>query len=113
MAALLQHDYPGNVRELENAIEHAFVLCSGNIILPEHLPSQFKSISKEVSLYENAAKISEIEKAAIINALRRNSYNRAAAARELGIHKTTLFRKIKEYSIDLPAYDGRSSAGKK
>ena len=112
MAALLQHDYPGNVRELENAIEHAFVMCSGRIILPEHLPAQFRSISNEVSLLEKAAKLSEIEKVAIVNSLRLNNYNRIATARELDIHKTTLYRKIKEYSIELSGYDGRSSSRK-
>ena len=112
LAALYQHDYPGNVRELENAIEHAFVLCRDNVILPEHLPALFKG-SASVAVKENRpATLVEIEKNAIIDALHSTRYNRLAAASELGIHKSTLHRKIKEYGIDLPDYDGRSSSAR-
>ncbi|HUT64030.1 MAG TPA: sigma 54-interacting transcriptional regulator [Anaerolineae bacterium] len=112
LAALYQHDYPGNVRELENAIEHAFVLCRDTVILPEHLPALFKG-SAGVTVDENRpATLVEIEKNAIIDALRSTGYNRLAASRALGIHKSTLHRKIKEYGIDRPGYDGRSSSAK-
>ena len=109
LAALYRHDYPGNVRELENAIEHAFVLCRGTVILPEHLPALFK-ISIGVAINENKpSTLVEIEKYAIMDALRNAKFNRLAASHKLGIHKSTLHRKIKQYGIDLPDYDGRSS----
>ena len=110
LAALYLHDYPGNVRELENAIEHAFVLCRGKIILPEHLPAQFRQNTTGDDYITGAATLTEIEKKAISDALKRNRYNRLAVAKELGIDKSTLYRKIKHYGIRLPDYDGRSHA---
>lgn len=108
MAALMQHDYPGNVRELENIIEHAFVLCRGESIRPEHLPSQFDHLS-QIDILPNAPlSMENIEKTAILNSLRANNGNRLATARELGIHKSTLFRKIRKYEINLPRHKGRS-----
>ncbi|MFC1552271.1 sigma-54 interaction domain-containing protein [Candidatus Latescibacterota bacterium] len=112
MAALMLHDYPGNVRELENALEHAFVLCTGRIILPEHLPSQYANLPQIDRQNNSPLSIKEIEKAAILESLRTNRFNRLAAARDLGIHKSTLFRKIKKYGIKLPETDGRSMESK-
>ena len=108
---LMQHSYPGNVRELENIIEHAFVLCSSGFIGSRHLP---ESISGKALLTRKSkdclnGTFKELEKAAIIYALRKNSWNRLAAAEQLGIHKTTLFRKIKTFDIQLPDKDGRSA----
>ena len=93
IAALMLHDWPGNVRELENAIEHAFVLCRDDMIrledLPEHLvpPGEQLSMSAGLSLQE-------IERTAIIQALRRHRGKKVATARELGIDKNTLRRKM-------------------
>ncbi|MBN1293451.1 MAG: Fis family transcriptional regulator, partial [Candidatus Latescibacteria bacterium] len=108
LVALYSHDYPGNIRELENAIEHAFVLCRDKIIRPEHLPSQFKQKAAGDDSITGVATLDEIEKKAIIDALRRNHYNRLAASHELGIDKSTLYRKIRNYDIQLPDFDGRS-----
>ncbi|SDO73800.1 sigma-54 interaction domain-containing protein [Desulforhopalus singaporensis] len=114
MSLLLNHDYPGNIRELENIIEHGFVLCRGPEIDVAHLPASLGS-KPTVSFPTPAlvattmeASLVEGEKEAIFAALKRNNFNRLAAARELGIHKSTLFRKIKKYKISLPATDGRS-----
>lgn len=101
LAYLILHDYPGNVRELENAVEHAFVLCRSGLILPEHLPGQFrKEPVKSLSGRSGAITLREIEILAITDSLRRNSGNKAAAARELGIERSTLYRKIREYGIE-------------
>jgi len=108
MAALMNHDYPGNIRELENAIEHAFVLCGGATILPAHLPNHYK-VHLDSLIGPGAETLENIEIAAINKALKQNAFNRLAAARDLGIHKTTLHRKIKRYGIKLPSKDGRSS----
>ncbi len=98
MAALMHHDYPGNIRELENAIEHAFVLCRDGVIMPRHLPAQFAAAGdKKVT---GGTTLRDREIAAIREALIDNDGNRAAAARDLGIHKTTLHRKLKAYKLD-------------
>ena len=107
MGLLMHHDYPGNIRELENIIEHAFILCSQGRIGVRHLPSHlFASPSLPPSL-QATRDLSEEE--IILEALRRNNYNRLAAARELGMHKSTLFRKIRKLNLPLPAVDGRTS----
>ncbi len=109
MEALMAHDWPGNVRELENAIEHAFVLCVEGSIELRHLPPALASKSGPVGEYSTLqAAVRATEKAAILDALARNGENRDAAARDLGIHRSTLFRKVKELGIPLPETDGRS-----
>jgi PAS domain S-box-containing protein len=100
LAVLMAHDYPGNVRELENIIEHAFVLCRGGLIEVQHLPPALQS---ESSLRGHRLKtgltLRELEAIHIADALRRHKNNRAAAARELGINASTLFRKLKALRI--------------
>jgi PAS domain S-box-containing protein len=106
---LMCHDYPGNIRELENIIEHAFVLCSSGPIQARHLPSGF--IRRPLPPDEHASlahTLDSTEAVAIMNALKYHNYNRLAAARALGMHKSTLFRKIKRLGIVLPKIDGRS-----
>ena len=104
-AALLAYDYPGNVRELENIIEHCFVLCEGEIIEAKHLPSSVRSASKLEAIKGNEpASIKQMEIILIIQALRRNKGNKTAAAKELGIDKSTLFRKMKAYDITPETY---------
>ncbi|WP_240910109.1 sigma 54-interacting transcriptional regulator [Desulfopila sp. IMCC35008] len=117
MALLLSHDYPGNIRELENIIEHAFVLCGESSIRPEHLPpSLLKGPQNASSLNSISAAggetlggvVRSIEETAILEALMRNRNNRQAAAVDLGMHKSTLYRKLKKLGIILPEQDGRS-----
>ena len=101
LAILLRYDFPGNVRELENIIEHCFVLCQGEIIEAKCLPANFQTKSTiNYSATNKTAILEETEKALIIQTLMRNNGNRAATARELGIHKSTLFRKIKSLGIE-------------
>ncbi|MCP3890305.1 MAG: PAS domain-containing protein [Desulfobulbaceae bacterium] len=110
MALLLVHDYPGNIRELENIIEHGFVLCHEAEMDIDHLPAYLQESGTRshsfVNSIEDSVRISEKE--SIEEALRRNNYNRLAAAQDLGVHKSTLFRKIKKYQITLPTQDGRT-----
>ncbi len=106
LKVLMSHDYPGNVRELENAIEHGHVLASGSLIHVEHLPAWLKPSQPAAAESET---FEDLERAYILAALRSNDYNRLATARQLGIHKTTFFRKIRKLGIELPKQDGRSS----
>ncbi len=109
LALLISHDYPGNIRELENIIEHAFVLCPEGQIEPDCLPNIFKGAILQPSTHSTMdAALQSVEAQVILDALRRNQYNRLKAARDLGIHKSTLFRKIKMLGIDLPKIDGRA-----
>jgi transcriptional regulator with PAS, ATPase and Fis domain len=98
MAALMLYDWPGNIRELENAIEHAFVLCEGNMILLQHLPEHLIPQDRSM-LVPSGFTLQEIEKRAIEQTLQRNHWKKMATARELGIDKNTLRRKIQRHGI--------------
>ncbi len=109
MRILLDYDYPGNVRELENMIEHAFILCHTSFIEPCHLPlSSRQKLSDEVLRSHPGMTLEDWEAVHIVDAVRRHGGNRAAAARELGINPSTLFRKVKARRIELPKHGGRS-----
>lgn len=109
LAVLMSYDFPGNIRELENAVEHAFVLCREGKITPHCLPeTMLGQLGASPVLLGVSGAIRTMEAKAITDALVRNRGNWLAAARELGMHKSTLFRKIKNLSIELPTRDGRS-----
>jgi PAS domain S-box-containing protein len=107
MRILLAHDYPGNIRELENILEHAFVLCRSGLIRPEHLPSDFAVANTPRGWLGGGVTLEEAERFLIEDALRRHQGNRHAAAMELAIAPSTLFRKIKALGIRPPEIDGR------
>ncbi len=123
---LAAHDWPGNVRELRNAIEHAALLCRGNAILPEHLPSLLTRAAAGAAadlhraaaallahkLQETAAGeqpplfdrlVQEVERAVIAEALKLTGGNQTRTAALLGIHRTTLRNKIRDYGLGDPA----------
>jgi PAS domain S-box-containing protein len=109
---LVSHDYPGNIRELESTLEHACVMCAGGTVEREHLPDPWRErVGAPVDGL--AAEISEHEAQFIRDALERHGWHREAAARELGIHKATLFKKIRKLGIELPEIDGRSRGSRK
>ena len=104
LSLLMAHDWPGNVRELENVIERAFVLCSGGRIELPHLPeSRTGPDMRASSAGTRGARLRDARDAldaqAIRAALGRSGGSRLAAARALGIHKTTLFRKMRALGI--------------
>ena len=103
LACLMAYDYPGNIRELENIIEHAFILCKSKIITPLHLPEPIRG--PETPGYPEGLEmktLKDVEGAFLLNALKRNGWNRLKTAEDLGIHKSTLFRKIKALGIEIP-----------
>ncbi|MBI5866449.1 MAG: sigma 54-interacting transcriptional regulator [Planctomycetes bacterium] len=100
LGILMRHDYPGNVRELENMIEHAFVLCSSGLIQPSHLPPELLGEGPADSCPETMT-LKNLEALHIADAVRRHHGNRNAAAEELGIDPSTLFRKVKSLGISL------------
>jgi PAS domain S-box-containing protein len=109
LTVLTTHDYPGNVRELENIIEHAFVLCPSDEIELSHLPPEIGSIERSQPQSRSAGKsLRSIEANHISDALNRHEGSRKAVADELGIHTTTLLRKMKALGIEPPKRDGRS-----
>jgi PAS domain S-box-containing protein len=108
LAILMSHDFPGNIRELENILEYAFVLCRGGRIEPEHLPPSLREQPPLTGAgRRKALTLRDLETLHIRDALRRCHGNRAAAARELGIDPSTLFRKLKTLRIQVAEGDGR------
>lgn len=99
----MRYSFPGNIRELENIIEHAFVLCREGLINVSHLPGNiipdYLTVTKNESI---SGAVRSAEAQTIMAALKRNNYNRSATAKELGLHKSTLFRKIKRLGLVLP-----------
>lgn len=98
LSDLMSYPWPGNIRELENAIEFAFILCRDGLIQPVHLPEQVRSAAA-VPACGQGGTLKKVEKRAIWEALERNNWKRMATARELGIDKNTLRRKIHQYAL--------------
>jgi PAS domain S-box-containing protein len=111
LACLMAHDYPGNVRELENIIERAFILCRDAVIEREHLPEPLCSRPPADAPGSGRDAFHKLEASFLMNALRRHNWNRAATARALGIHKTTLFRKLKALDLKPPRKGGKQKSG--
>jgi PAS domain S-box-containing protein len=105
LRAMLAYDYPGNVRELKNIVEHGFVLSSGPLIGLEHLPEWLTGSERADTAVET---LRDCEKRVVWSTLERHNWNRVAAARALGIHKATLFRKIRYLGIHPPQHNERS-----
>jgi transcriptional regulator with PAS, ATPase and Fis domain len=105
LKTILDYDFPGNVRELENIIEHAMILTKGIEIQPRHLPSYLSRNMAEhlpqdsVVAGHDLAVLEEVEQDLIVRALERHGGSTVAAAEELGIHRSTLWRKMKRYGI--------------
>jgi PAS domain S-box-containing protein len=114
LSMLMSHDFPGNIRELENIIEYATLVCKKIILGIEHLPEYLRQqsdnarISPPRALPKQELSFHDVEKNFIFEALRKNSWNRSLTAAKLGIHPTTLWRKIKHLKLEIPKTNGRS-----
>ncbi len=105
------YDFPGNVRELENILEYAFIFCRDGKLLPEHLPAECRSFITQMQLAPRSEKailscvtldkaVGNAEKLSLVSALERFKGDKKSAARFLKIDYSTLWRKMKKYSID-------------
>jgi PAS domain S-box-containing protein len=101
MNLLTRYNYPGNIRELENIIQYASILCLAKPIQPDHLPSYITQPSAPVLPVneQHPESINEFEKNQILNALQACKHKKSETARYLGIHVTTLWRKMKQLGI--------------
>jgi len=114
LSILMSHDFPGNIRELENVIEYASLVCKKIVLGIEHLPEYLRQQSDNTkigllrALPQKEFSFHDIEKNFIFEALRENNWNRSVTATKLGIHTTTLWRKIKRLKLEIPKTDGRS-----
>ncbi|MBU1052304.1 MAG: sigma 54-interacting transcriptional regulator [Proteobacteria bacterium] len=111
---LMSHRFDGNIRELENIIEYAIVVCKENLISTEYLPDYLcqKPVAEEIlprsEKIREAESLDEIEKNFILDVLIKNKYNRKTTATKLGMHPATLWRKIKRFNLEIPKIDGRA-----
>ena len=99
MGLLMDSDWTGNVRQLENAIEYGFIHCEGKTILPQHLPEEIIKKAGEEKLVVGKKPFEEMEKRLVLNVLKKKNYDRERAAHALHISRTTLWRKMKKYNI--------------
>ncbi|MFZ7124584.1 MAG: sigma-54 interaction domain-containing protein [Desulfobacterales bacterium] len=111
LSLLMQHTFPGNIRELENIIEYAVLVCRKQWLEIDHLPDNLKSVSINGQLEcppANGLSVQDFERQMILDALEQNNWNRSATALQLGIHPTTLWRKIRRLNLAPPPRNGRS-----
>ena len=109
LAALTAYSWPGNIRDLENAVQSAMIVCRAGTLLPEHLPvriisqkdSSEKSKNQKSDKKNDRDQKDDSEKNSIITALEQYHHNKTITAKHLGICRKTLFNKIKKYSLKL------------
>jgi two-component system response regulator AtoC len=98
-AVLERYSWPGNVRELRNAMERAALLSRGGLVLPEHLPARIRASENQASPIDpaDAERLAEIERQAIMQALRKHEFNRTETAKALGISRRALVYKLQRF----------------
>jgi DNA-binding NtrC family response regulator len=104
MEILLNYDYPENIQELENVMEHAVVLCQGSTILPSHLPKDIFYVKDDfIDLaIKQEDPFKTLERQLVLKVLSQTDWNYQEAAYRLKVSRTTLWRKIKEFGISHP-----------
>ncbi|MDQ7092517.1 sigma-54 dependent transcriptional regulator [Desulfosporosinus sp. PR] len=106
MKTLTRYNWPGNIRELQNAIERALIVCQGAEIQSVHFPKELqdnpeKTLTPEINLTESGFSLGELEKHLIIQALEKHNYNQTKVAKYLGITRPTLLYRLQKYGIKL------------
>jgi two-component system response regulator HydG len=105
LKAMLAYDWPGNVRELENSLERSYAFTSGPLIHSTDLPSEIANLplpepaNGNLDMHGGIIPIAELEKRTILRAISELNGDKLQAARLLGIGKTTLYRKLKDYAL--------------
>ena len=101
LGILMHYDYPGNVRELENIIEHCCVMCQDSNIELKHLPPELSQNMEKVIIDRTDEQLSmqAFEKQLIKGTLEKHNWNKLLTAKELGLHRSTLWRKMKKYGL--------------
>jgi DNA-binding NtrC family response regulator len=99
---LTRYGWPGNVRELRNAMERAVLLSLGELVLPEHLPAKVRAASETAPAAEpqDAQRLGEIERQAIIQTLQKHDFNRTETAKALGISRRALIYKLQRFRAE-------------
>jgi PAS domain S-box-containing protein len=114
MNILMSYDFPGNIRELENIVEYATVVCKNHWVEKEHLPDtlhqkiDLRKITASEKITESEPSLEAAEKDIIYKTLKKNNWNRKLTAAQMGIHPSTLWRKVKRLNLQIPKQDGRS-----
>jgi len=114
MDILMSYDFPGNIRELENIIEYATLVCKNHLVGIEHLPESFRQesdrrmIPASEGIIANESSLDNLEKDFIYETLRKNNWKRKLTAAQMGIHPTTLWRKMKRHNVQIPERYGHS-----
>jgi transcriptional regulator with PAS, ATPase and Fis domain len=104
---LMSHNFPGNIRELENIMEYASVVCKDAMIRMEHLPDYLHPGSADTKVSAlNEAEVTDfswenMERHFIYEALKKNNWNRTATAEKMGVHPTTLWRKMRRLGVEI------------
>ena len=97
------YPWPGNVRELQNAVEHALVLCDGPVLLPEFLPREINmpelAAAAAISAPTPSLDLQDVERQALVDALQKAGGNKKKAAELLGIHRPTLYNKLRRLGL--------------
>ena len=101
MQVLLNYTYPGNIREMENILEHALILCSESTLRRKHLPDYLRQRPPAPGARSEKGEASgSSERTRILAELRRHNGNRSLAARSLGMDRSTLWRKMRKYQLN-------------
>jgi PAS domain S-box-containing protein len=114
MNILMSYDFPGNIRELENIVEYTTVVCKNHWVEKEHLPDtlhqkiDLRKIAAPEETTESEPSLEAVEKDIIYKTLKKNNWNRKLTAAKMGIHPSTLWRKVKRLNLQIPKQDGRS-----
>ncbi len=107
LALLTAYDWPGNVRELENYVKRSMAVCEGAWIQPKDLPAQLR-LAAPAMTDQKLSQMEDMERRAILKMLEATGGDRVRAAKALGIGKTTIYRKLKEYGLqEIPAETGK------